>query len=42
MANCDNLEMMSKGRLTKRIGALDSQKLAALDDALRYALGIRT
>jgi mRNA interferase MazF len=42
VANCDNLETVSKGRLTKRIGSLDSHKLVALDDALRFALGIRT
>jgi mRNA interferase MazF len=42
VANCDNLETVSKRRLTKRIGSLDSHKLVALDDALRYALGIRT
>ena len=42
VANCDNLETISKTRLTKRLGSLDSHKLVALDDALRYALGIRT
>ena len=42
VANCDNLETVSKARLTKRIGSLDSDKLVGLDDALRYALGIRT
>jgi mRNA interferase MazF len=42
VANCDNLETVSRGRLTKRIGSLDSHKLVALDDALRFALGIRT
>ena len=42
VANCDNLETVSKRRLTKRLGSLDSHKLVALDDALRYALGIRT
>jgi mRNA interferase MazF len=41
-AICDNLETVSKRRLTKRIGSLDSHKLVQLDDALRYALGIRT
>ena len=41
VANCDNLETVSKSRLT-RLGCLDSHKLVALDDALRYALGIRT
>jgi mRNA interferase MazF len=41
VANCDNLETVSKRRLTKRIGSLDSNKLGVLDDALRYALGIR-
>ena len=42
VANCDNLETVSKRRLTERIGSLDSIKLVALDDALRFALGIRT
>jgi hypothetical protein len=42
VTNCDNLETVSKRRLTKRIGSLDSTKLVVLDDALRYALGIRT
>lgn len=42
MANCDNIETVSKGRLTKRIGSLDSHQLVKLDEALRYALGIRT
>jgi mRNA-degrading endonuclease toxin of MazEF toxin-antitoxin module len=42
VANCDNLETVSKRRLTKRIGSLDSHKLVALDEALRFALGIRT
>ena len=42
VANCDSLKTVSKRRLTKRIGSLDSHKLVALDDALRYALGIRT
>lgn len=42
VATCDSLKTVSKRRLTKRIGSLDSHKLVALDDALRYALGIRT
>ena len=42
VANCDNIETVSKARLTKRIGPLASDKLVDLDDALRYALGIRT
>ena len=42
VANCDSLKTVSKRRLTKRIGSLDSHKLVALDAALRYALGIRT
>lgn len=42
VANCDNIETVSKARLTKRIGSLDSHKLVALDKALRFALGIRT
>ena len=42
VANCDSLKTVSKRRLTKRIGSLDSHKLVVLDDALRFALGIRT
>ena len=42
IANCDNLETVSKSRLMKRLGSLDSLKLVALDEALRYALGMRT
>jgi mRNA-degrading endonuclease toxin of MazEF toxin-antitoxin module len=42
VANCDSLNTISKRRLTRRLGSLDSHKLVALDDALRYALGIRT
>ena len=41
VANCDNLETVSKARLSKRIASLDGRKLAQLDRALRYALGIR-
>src|SRR5919108_5555732 len=41
VANCDNLETVSKSRLAKRIRSLDPHKLAGLDRALRYALGIR-
>jgi mRNA interferase MazF len=42
VANCDNIETVSKSRLTKKISSLDSPKLVQLDVALRYALGIRT
>jgi mRNA interferase MazF len=42
VANCDSLKTVSKRRLMTRIGSLDSHKLVALDDALRFALGIRT
>ena len=42
VANCDSLKTVSKNRLTKKLGSLDSHKLVALDNALRYALGIRT
>lgn len=43
VANCDSLRTIPKRRLlSKRIGSLDSHKLVQLDDALRYALGIRT
>ena len=42
VANCDSLRTISKGRLSRKIGSLDSGKLEELDHALRYALGIRT
>jgi mRNA interferase MazF len=42
VANCDNLETVSKSRLTKKLGSLGSHRLVALDRALSYALGIRT
>jgi mRNA interferase MazF len=41
VANCDNLQTVSKSRLTKRIHSLDPHRLVGLDRALRYALGIR-
>ena len=31
---------MDRGRLLNRAGALSTEKLAALDDALRYALDL--
>ena len=41
VANLDSLVTIAKARLDERICELSSSKLAALDDALRYALGLR-
>lgn len=38
--NCDWLVTVSKDRLERRLGALRGDKLRALDDALRFALGL--
>lgn len=38
--NCDWLVTVPKDRLERRIGALRGEKLAALDEALRFALGL--
>lgn len=40
VANADNLLTFDKALLLDRPGALSDEKLAALDDALRYALGL--
>ena len=40
VVNCDWLVTLPKGSLTQRIGALSATKLAHLDDALRFALGL--
>lgn len=39
-ANAETIATMSQSRLLNRAGALSPQKLAALDDALRYALDL--
>jgi len=38
--NADNLVTISKARLETRIAQLRPDKLAALDDALRFSLGL--
>jgi len=40
VANCDDLRTISKRWLLEQIGTLGSSKLADLDDALRFALGL--
>lgn len=43
VANCDSLQTIPKVLLRPRpVGRLTVDELAALDRALRYALGIRT
>jgi mRNA interferase MazF len=43
VANCDSLQTIPKDVLGRRaIGTLSPGELAALDQALRFALGIRT
>lgn len=39
--NCDELQTIPKTALVRRIGRLAESKLAALDDALRFALQLR-
>jgi len=39
--NCDELQSIPKSALVRRIGRLSELQLAALDDALRFALGLR-
>jgi mRNA interferase MazF len=41
VANLDTLTTISKDRLVDFIAPLSPSKLAALDDALRYAVGLR-
>lgn len=38
--SCDWLVTVPKADLLRRAGALDAAKLARLDDALRFALGL--
>ncbi len=40
VANCDSLLMASRRALVHRLGALQGSKLAELDEALRFALGL--
>lgn len=41
VANLDTLTTINKARLQDLIAALSSVKLASLDSALRYAVGLR-
>jgi mRNA interferase MazF len=40
VVNCDWLVTIPKGDLVERAGTLSGTKLAQLDDALRFALGL--
>ncbi|MBX3271127.1 MAG: type II toxin-antitoxin system PemK/MazF family toxin [Sandaracinaceae bacterium] len=40
VVSCDWLVTLPKGRLVERAGALSAAKVAQLDDALRFALGL--
>ena len=40
VVNCDWLVTIHRGDLVERAGALGTAKLAQLDDALRFALGL--
>ncbi len=40
VANADAIAVVSRRRLTNRAGTLSEEKLAALDDALRFALDL--
>ena len=39
--NCDELQTIPKAQLTRRLGRLSTEKIDALDDALRFALQLR-
>lgn len=40
VASTDTIMTMNRARLLNRVGVLSVEKLAALDDALRYALDL--
>lgn len=40
VANCDDLTTISRSILIEKVGALDEAKMAELDEALNFALGI--
>ena len=42
VVNCDWLVTLPKADLLERAGALSANKLRALDDALRFALGLES
>jgi len=39
--NCDELATINKAQLVRRVGKLSEQRVAALDEALRFALQLR-
>ncbi len=41
VVNCDELFTIPKERLVRRVGRLSEAKIAALDDAVRFALQLR-
>lgn len=41
VANCDTIATIPKPALSRRVGGLGYSKLGALDNALRFALGLR-
>lgn len=40
VVNCDEVDTIRQDQLIERIGALDAATLAAVDDALRFSLGL--
>ena len=40
VVNCDQLGTIHRDQLIERIGELDPSTLAAVDDALRFSLGL--
>ena len=41
MVNLDSINIYSKARLTERITTLSDEKMAQVEAAIRYALGMR-
>ena len=41
VVNCDELSTITKDRLIRRIGRLSTEKIEAMDEALRFALQLR-
>jgi mRNA interferase MazF len=42
VANCDVISTIGKNLLRHRVGVLDREKIAALDEAVRFALGLQS
>jgi mRNA interferase MazF len=40
VVNCDEADTIRRDQLVERIGMLDASTLAAVDDALRFSLGL--